>query len=434
MSTQRRAHAAAWRLLLPCFFLPPLLSFAQTTGWSALKQYAMGHHQELLAIRQDIDEAQGALRQAGLRPAAQLGVTGTTGRALGTIGEEQFGASISKTLEAAGKRSGRIAVATEEVALRQAAFDEAVRNLRYQLRLHYAEYVSETNRLRIIDEVLRNWQDSLELMTVRVQQGDAAVLERDLLRVELARSRAEKARIEGALEQARLDLAVLAAYEDPRKVPAPDDAASSDPPLDLPETQRRALNLRPDLRAAMIVQRQAEAGVSLAKAEGKPDWALSAGYSRVYSRFDDQKGINPNNGSLMTLRDRDDLLTVGLEIPLFSGSRNRGNMESAVARQAGSQHRVKAMELSIPLQVEAAWNQFTSAKEAHQILTGEVLSQSENNIRILQQAYQLGHLQMLDVLNEQRRLYSMRVEAVDLQLRMMQAFASLEYAYAGELP
>lgn len=434
MSTQRRLSATAWLFLLLCLILAPLQSSAQASSWSVLKDYAMGHNQELLAIRQDIQEARGALRQAGLRPATQFGLTGTTGRALGTIGEEQFGASLSKTLEAVGKRSGRVAMANEDIALRQANYDEATRNLRYQLRLRYADYVSESNRLRIIQDVLKTWQNSLNLVSLRVDQGDAAVLERDLLRVELARSRAEQARIAGSLEQARLDLAVLAAYEDPTQVPAAEIAVFADPPLLLAEMQSRALGLRPDLRAATIAQRRAEMGVSLAKAEGKPDWALNAGYSRVYSRFDDQKGINPSTGNLVTLRDRDDLLTVGLEIPLFTGSRNKGNLESAAARQASSQHRLKAMQISIPLQVEAAWNQYASAREAYQILNGEVLGQSENNLRILQQAYELGHLQMLDVLTEQRRLYAMRVEAVDLQLRATQAFAALEYAYAGELP
>jgi cobalt-zinc-cadmium efflux system outer membrane protein len=423
----------AWHRLLPCLLLLPWLCSAQTTSWFALKEHAMRHNQQILAIRQEIQEARGTLRQAGLRPPTQLGITGTTGRALGTIGEEQFGASISKTLEASGKRRGRIAVATEELALRQAAFDEAVRDLRYQLRLRYAEYAAETARLRIIDEVIQSWHNSLDLMTKRVEQGDAAVLERDLLRVELARSRAERARITGALEQARLDLAVLAAYEDPRQLPAAESPAALDLPSTLADMQRTALGMRPDLRAVVIAQRQAEAGVSLAKAEGKPDWTLNAGYSRVYSRFDDQRGVHPVNGSLMTLRDRDDLLSVGLEVPLFTSSRNQGNLESAVARQTRAQHRVKAMELSIPLQVEAAWNQYQSSREAYRILSEQVLTQSESNLNILQQAYQLGHLQMLDVLTEQRRLYSLRMEAVDLQLRTMQAYALLEYAYAGEL-
>lgn len=426
MSACRLFHALAFVFLLPGWGQTP------STGWRELLQHATQHNQELLAIQQEIGEARGAFRQAGLRPAPALEISGATGRPLLTKGEEQFGAAFSQTLEAGGKRSSRVAVASHEIALAEARYGEGLRQLRFQLRTRYAEYVSQAERLAIAEEVLRSWRQSLDLMTLRVEQGDAAVLERDLLRVELARTRAEQARIQGSLEEARLDLAVLATYDDPRQVPAPEAGPQTGPAISLEELRAGALAQRPDLRIANIIERQAEAGIDLAKAEGKPDWTLSAGYSRVYSRFDNQLGVDPTGG-LATLRDRDDLLMAGISVPLFSRSRNQGNLEAASARHRGSRHRARALEKSIPLQVEAAWNQYTSAREAHQLLSEQVLGQSGNNLRVMQQAYELGHLHMLDVLNEQRRLYSIRMEAVDLRLRMMQALAALEFAYAGEL-
>jgi cobalt-zinc-cadmium efflux system outer membrane protein len=66
---------------------------------------------DLLATRERIDEARGLARQAGVRPAAILGLRGTTGKPLGTLGEEQYGAEVSQTIETFRKRGKRVAVA-----------------------------------------------------------------------------------------------------------------------------------------------------------------------------------------------------------------------------------------------------------------------------------------------------------------------------------
>ena len=94
--------AAAW------LAVPGLAQTKPDSSPSALLAKAIESNRDLLAVSQRIDEARGLLRQAGVRPAPTLEASGTTGRPLGTVGEEQFGAGISQTLETAGKRPLRI--------------------------------------------------------------------------------------------------------------------------------------------------------------------------------------------------------------------------------------------------------------------------------------------------------------------------------------
>ncbi len=106
------------------FFLPALLlsaamAWAQQptviTSVDDLVRAGIQNNRDLASSRTRIDEARGQVRQAGVRPPANLDVTGATGEPLGTTGEDQYGASLSKTLETFGKRGKRVRVA--EVAL-----------------------------------------------------------------------------------------------------------------------------------------------------------------------------------------------------------------------------------------------------------------------------------------------------------------------------
>ena len=52
-----------------------------------LVQTALDRNRDYLAAKQRLAEAQGLLRQAGVRPAPTIEVEGSTGRPLGTVGE-----------------------------------------------------------------------------------------------------------------------------------------------------------------------------------------------------------------------------------------------------------------------------------------------------------------------------------------------------------
>jgi cobalt-zinc-cadmium efflux system outer membrane protein len=418
--------AAAW-LAVPAWAQP-----SPGSAPSALLATAIENNRDLRAVRQRIDEARGLLRQAGIRPAPTLEVSGTTGRPLGTVGEEQFGAGISQTMETAGKRSKRMQIAEKQLALAQAEYDERVRLLRFEVRARYAEYAADAERLQIVERLQQAYRSSLELMKARVDQGDAAAIERDLLLVELSRTEAQQTAIAGRILSARVDLARLAGLQNAQAVDPPVIGPLAGLRLELAEIRQKSLARRPDLRAAEIIRQQGEAQGLLSQAEGKADVTLSAGYARVYSRFDGQLGFTPA-GLPTTLRDRDDVLTVGVSIPLFARNRNLGNIEAALAMTRAAQYHREFLERSIPLEVESAWARFTSARQAYQTLDQTVLRQAGRNLEVIRAAYQLGHLRLLDVLNEERRLLDTQMAAVDAKLEVRRGLADLEKASGGEL-
>src|SRR5947209_7038861 len=85
-----------------------------------LVQLALERNRDLSAARERVAEAQGLLRQAGVRQNPTLELEGTTGQPLGTHGEEEYSAGFFQPVELGGKRGKRIAVGSAGVTLAQA--------------------------------------------------------------------------------------------------------------------------------------------------------------------------------------------------------------------------------------------------------------------------------------------------------------------------
>jgi cobalt-zinc-cadmium efflux system outer membrane protein len=57
-----------------------------------LVRAGIANNKDLAAVRERIAEAKGLAQQAGVRPAPTLELSGATGKPLGTIGQEEYGA------------------------------------------------------------------------------------------------------------------------------------------------------------------------------------------------------------------------------------------------------------------------------------------------------------------------------------------------------
>ncbi|MGH9785182.1 MAG: TolC family protein, partial [Terriglobia bacterium] len=91
------------------------------------------------------------------------------------------------------------------------------------------------------------------------------------------------------------------------------------------------------------------------------------------------------------------------------------------------------LEGVIRLEVEAAFRRWEAANRALEILNHGVIGPSEKNLAVVREAYSLGQLRILDVLNEQRRLIDTQLAYLDAQSELFQSFAELERAAGGSI-
>jgi len=396
-----------------------------------LVRAGIANNKDLAAVRERIAEAKGLTRQAGVRPAPTLGLNGATGKPLGTIGEEQYGAEYSQPVESFGKRGKRIRVAEFSIGIAEADLQQRSTQLAYEITAAYAEVSAEQHKLKLLSDLIGLNQDTLWLTEARVKEGDVALLEASLLKVEISRAEVSRRSVQGRLTSAELELRRLIGLDQSVRIPDSDIPAQA--PMDSDTLKRDALANRADLKTARLEEEQDAAGIDLAKAEAKPDVTLSAGYARQDNQFDGLFGFN-NSGVLSPLRDRDDVLTFGVSIPLRTSRSGAGNVQAAAARTAGARLRREYLERNIPLEVEAAYQRWRTASESLQMLQSGVLDPSTSNLSVIREAYKLGQLRLLDVLNEQRRLVDTQLAYIDAQADAARTWAEVERAAGGIHP
>ena len=178
---------------------------------------------------------------------------------------------------------------------------------------------------------------------------------------------------------------------------------------------------RADLQVLRLGEEQLKAEAALIQSESRPDITASARYSRSRSAID-------------RFNDVDNILTFGVSIPL--SQRSRVQPAADIARSRETQQRMRAEQLSrvIPQEVEAGYRQWTGAVRAMNALRNGVLELSQKNLTVIREAYRLGQLRLMDVLNEQRRLAELELSLIDAQAEAARALVELEYSIGGNLP
>lgn len=402
------------------------------TTISDLVRLALERNKDLIAARQRLAEAQGLLRQAGVRLAPTLEITTSTGRPLGTPGESEYSAGYFYPIETGGKRQKRVSVAQLSSGLAEAEVAERSRQLSFEVRRRAADLLAVRRKQEVLDRQLDLNRESVRITRVRVEQGDAAPLEQQLLATELARVEAQSETFRGRAAAAVLEVQQAVGIAIPDALPTSEAERMTTSVLALKDLQQRALKGRPDLQAARLLEEQGAAEVTLARAQGKPDVTVSARYAHRNSFFDEQFVLS-SAGTPTQLRDRDNIATFGVSVPLFTQRRNQGNVEAAVARERAARLRREYLETTVPLEIEAAYRRLVAAQRALALYERGVVDQSEKNLTVIRQAYTLGQLRVLDVLAEQRRLIDTQLAYIDAQTELRQAAAELMRAVGGDI-
>jgi cobalt-zinc-cadmium efflux system outer membrane protein len=421
---------------LSALLFPALLLGAQQTPSTLstvddLVRAGIANNKDLAAVRERIAEAKGLTRQAGVRPAPILGLNGATGKPLGTIGEEQYGAEYSQSIETFGKRGKRIRVAGFSIGIGEADLQQRSTQLAFEITAAYAEASAERHKLKLLSDLIGLNQDTLRLTEARVKEGDVAPLEASLLKVEISRTEVSRRSAQGRLISAEVELRRLVGLD--HAVPIADSDIPATAPVELDTLKRDALANRGDLQTARLEEEQEAAEIDLAKAEAKPDVTLSAGYTRQDNQFDGLFGFN-SSGALSPIRDRTDILNFGVSIPLRTSRSGAGNVQAATARTSGARFRREYLERNIPLEVEGAYQRWLTASDSLQMLRSGVLDPSTSNLSVIREAYKLGQLRLLDVLNEQRRLMDTQLAYIDAQADAARTWAEVVRAAGGIHP
>lgn len=367
-----------------------------------LVQFALTRNADLTATRQRTLEAQGLLRQAGFRPNPVLETAVTSGAATGSEGEREISIGYAHTFELGGKRSKRVEVAQSGVQIARLEILDRERTIRAELQERYIAAMSAIRNFEAVAQQREVAEQGLNVTRQRVSAGESPRVEEMVLQADVGRLEAERLLLESEVQQAMLNLRVVAGFELTETLRLRPDGDRRPVSTTLEEALSRALAARPDLAASRTDEVRSGAEVGLARAERTPDMAALFRYTDAQSRFD-QLGFSAS-GALVPIRDRDRTLTGGFSITLPILNRNQGLVEAATARQTAATLRRQYLERSIRAEITGAYARYLAARRAATVFQQMVIGPSEESVSVLRASYAAGEVQLFDVVAEQRRL------------------------------
>lgn len=385
---------------------------------------AKEQNRELKALREEKGIGEAGRLRAGLYPNPVLELDGATGAMTGSSGENRLAVGVTQEFLIGGKREKRLAVSDAELLRFDNRFKDAERQLLVEIKTGYYDLLLAEGRRDLANRSSELNNQLLQIARERFGAGEIAELDVNLAKVETARSAGRNIEVERELvplQQRLLSLMGASSMENLR-LAAPSETKSIT--ANLAELKTLALDKRPDLWAATAEKNKGEAEVSLAEAERLPN--VTAGIGIGWER-----SVTSLGG--LEERNTDYLIGLKLSVPITVFDRNQAGIKEALAKKSSAEIRQQFIRQNIEREVESVYWRLTTAEKSLNIYAREIIPQLTENLKLVQEAYRLGEVGILAVIEEQKKFIEVNDSYLTALYNRNSAGAKLEAAVGVEL-
>jgi outer membrane protein, heavy metal efflux system len=390
------------------FLLLVRAGMGQNTTLISLDQaidLALAHNHSIKATRTLILQNQAQEITANLRPNPTLGADSQfipffspqdfSGDNLNNV--QQFDVGLSYLFERGRKRQHRLQAARDQTAVTRAQVTDAERTLAFNVGQQFVSVLLAESTLRFALQDLQSFQQTVDIGEAQLKAGSLSEGDYLKIKLQLLQFQTDVSAARLAKVQALIGLREFLGYN---AVPADFDVIGDleYQPLkaNQEDLQIKAMQQRPDFRAAELGIPAAQSQILLAKANGKVD---------VNGTYDFTHVSGENTASIF----------VNFELPIFN--RNQGEIARTRYALTQAQELQQAASDIVISDVGNAYEAVKSNDEVVQLYTSGYLKQAQDSRDISEYAYKRGAASLLDFLDAERSY-----RAVELAYR--QALAS----------
>jgi outer membrane protein, heavy metal efflux system len=378
---------------LTCLVLLAPVVEAQSPTLITLDQaidLALAHNHSLKATRTLILQNQAQEITANLRPNPTLNFDSQflpifqpsdfSADALSEI--QQFDVGIGYLFERGRKRQHRLQAARDQTAVTSAQVTDAERTLIFNVAQQFVAVLLAESTLRFAEIDLKSFEQTVDIGLAQykagyISEGDYLKIKLQLLQFQTDVSSARLARV-----QALVALRELLGYDAvPSNYDVVGDLTYQPVQARLEDLQAKALQERPDYRAAELGVTAAQSQIALAKANAKQDVDANLAYSHV----SDQSSAS---------------FFVNFGLPIFN--RNQGEIARTGYALTQAQELQQSASDTVLSDVSDAYESLRSSDEVVQLYTSGYLKQAQDSRDISEYAYQRGATSLLDFLDAER--------------------------------
>ena len=367
---------------------------------------------QLVAARYDIDAVDAEKLTARLRPNPQVSVGFSDIPLNGSnfVNPQTFDYNISQTFELGGKRQKRIDAANADSEVARAQFQIVLWQLTNDVKKKFYAVLLAESLLDLAKENQKTFAETVKHTTEVFQSGEISGLDLQRLEIEKFKFDTDVANSEKDYELALRDLRVTLGGN----YRAMDDVAVAGTidyyqpyEFSLADLRDKALAARPDLKAAQLSERAADASIRLQDAQRIPDLTLGAGIEQV-----------PAGGSTYNF-------AVGIPLPL--SNRNQGERAKALIQRMKAQNDQQFIANQVLSDVDKALVAFELQKRRVELYRAGVLTKVDDIQRLTEFSLKAGEsstLELLDAIRTRREtlagfyqtLFDYQVSLLDLEL------------------
>jgi cobalt-zinc-cadmium efflux system outer membrane protein len=367
---------------------------------------------QLVAARYDIDTVDAEKLTARLRPNPEVSV-GFSDIPLdfrdNFVKPQTFSYGISQTFELGGKRGKRINEANANSELAQAEFQIVVWQLTNDLKKKFYAVLLAESLLKLAQENQKTFAEIIRHTTEVFQLGEISGLDLQRLEIEKFKFDTDVANSERDYELAVRDLRLtLGGDYRAMDIEAAGTIDYYRPyEFSLTELRDKALAARPDLKAAQLSERAADASIRLQDAQRIPDLTVGAGVEQV-----------PASGNTYNF---------GVGIPLPVHDRNQGERAKALIQKMKAQNEQRLIANQVLSDVDKALVAFEIQKRRVELYRTGVLTKVDDIQRLTEFSLRAGEsstIELLDAVRTRREtlagfyqtLFDYQMSLLDLEL------------------
>jgi cobalt-zinc-cadmium efflux system outer membrane protein len=371
----------------------------------------MKQNLQLVAARYDIDTAEAEKITARLRPNPEFQISSSdlpTNLSGPLVHEQTYDYGITQTFELGGKRGKRIDVANANADLARGQFEQVVWQLTNDLKRKYYTVLLNESLLGLAKENQKTFDEILKDSSELVRVGEIAGLDLKRLEVEKLKFDTDVANSERDYEVALRDLRFTLGGDYRAMDIAVAGGLDYQPySFSFTDLREKSLAARPDLKAAQLGERAADASIRLQNAQKIPDLNLGAGIEQV------PEGTNSF------------FFGVGIALPIHD--RNQGERAKALIEKQKAQNQEQLLTNQVLSDVDKALVAFDMQKRRVELYRTGVLTKVQDIQNLTEVALKAGEsstLELLDAIRTRRdtlasyyqTLFDYEMSLLDLEL------------------
>jgi cobalt-zinc-cadmium efflux system outer membrane protein len=339
---------------------------------------------QLIAARYDVDIVEAEKLTARLRPDPQISIAASD-IPLALNGNffkpQTYNYDVSQTIELGGKRQKRIEAANADSELAHAQFETVVWQLTNDVKKKFYTALLARSQLDLSRENQKTFDEIVRRTDEVFKLGEISGLDVQRLEIEKFKFDTDVANAERDYEVAVRDLR-LTLGGDYRAMEFEVDGSieyfrSYD--LTLSDLRDKALAARPDLKAAQISERAANASIRLQNAQRIPDVTVGGGVEQV-----------PAGGSTYNL---------GFSIPIPIFNHNQEERAKALIQKMKAQNDQRQLSNQVLSDVDKAYIAFEIQKRRIDLYRTGVLTKVNNIQTLTEVSLKAGESSILELLD-----------------------------------